>query len=67
MHFSLQSTVPRVIIVSFALLEVTAVRDVWKSALEDAGEQYAMISGMQQMLLWSANNLGSVLMVGIAI
>ena len=58
---------PRVIIVSFALLEVTAVRDVWKSALEDAGEQYAMISGMQQMLLWSANNLGSVLMVGIAI
>ena len=52
-----------VIMVSFALLVVMTLGDVWRSALEDAGEQYATIDGMQQMLLWSANNLDSVLKV----
>ena len=55
----------RVNMVIFAWLEETAVRDVWRSALEDAGELYAMIDGMKQTLPLLANNLGSVLKVRI--
>ena len=57
----------RVSMVLFAWLEETAARDVWRSASEDAGELYATIGGMKQMLPLLANNLGSVLKVRITL